>query len=122
MTVGITSPADLELDGIVDAFESAQIQGESPELTDYLPAPPHPRFLEVLRELVRVDLEYSWKLGRPKRVEDYQRHFPQLFIDEPTLHQIAYEEYRLRCQAGECPSPLEYYERLGLSLADWPGL
>ena len=113
---------DVELDGIVEAFELAQKNGSGPEVSDFLPLPRHPQYLEVLKELVRVDLEYSWKLGRPKRVEDYQRSFPQLFEDQPTLHLIAYEEYRVRCQAGECPSPLEYYERLGLSLADWPWL
>jgi hypothetical protein len=33
---------------------------------------------------------------------------------------VAFEEYRLRRQAGEDPAPAEYRERFGVDAADWP--
>ena len=54
-----------------------------------------------LRELVRVDLEYSWTNGRPRSLEDYRNQFPQLFQNPEDLRALAFEEYRLRRQAGQ---------------------
>src|SRR5207253_1467899 len=36
--------------------------------------------------------------------------------------EIAFEEYRLRQQAGENPAPLEYQQRFGINIANWPAL
>jgi hypothetical protein len=110
------------LEDCVEAFEAARVQGEGADFRDYLPEARHPLYRGTLRELVRVDLEYSWRRGRPRRVEDYRSLVPELFDDDTGLRDIAFEEYRLRCMSGESPSPLEYAQRFGWALGDVPWL
>jgi hypothetical protein len=104
------------LEDFVEAFESAQARDSQSDLADYLPAALHPLYRAVASELIRIDLELSWKRGRPKRVEDYQPLFPDLLQDPEVLEGIAFEEYRLRRQAGELPCPSEYRQRFGIYL------
>ncbi len=107
------------VDDFVAAFEAARARGGA-DLADFLPDPDHPLYSEVLRELVRVDLELSWEQGRPRPLEDYRRRFPELFADRAGLGAVAFEEYRLRRGAGENPSPAEYERLYGVSVAGWP--
>jgi hypothetical protein len=108
------------LDDFVEAYESAQARDGHADLADYLPEPGSPLYRRVLVELVRVDLEYGWKRGRPCRVEEYLARFPRLGEDRESLHDIAFEEYRLRRQAGEDVAPAEYHQRFGLAIGFWP--
>src|SRR5207244_3853970 len=101
----------IELEHYVTAFELAQADGAAIDLAGFLPAPEHPLHRAVLAELIRIDLEYGWKRGRAKPLEDYQRRFPQVAQDAEAWQQIAFEEYRLRRQAGEDTSPEEYRRR-----------
>jgi serine/threonine protein kinase/tetratricopeptide (TPR) repeat protein len=107
------------VDEVVDAYEAAQVLGDPADLAEFLPPPDHPEFLAILCELVRVDLEYSWQFGRPKRLDHYRGRFPELFRDRRWVQEIAFEEFRLRRQAGEDPSPLEYRRRFGADTFDW---
>ncbi len=128
-----------ELDEFVDAFDAAWaswatirattaaaaetppgVNSEPPVLRSFLPDPSHSLYLAVLRELVRVDMEYRWRAGRPRRMDDYEREFPQLFSDSKSVQDIAFEEYRLRRLAGENPRPMEYQQRWGAITVDWP--
>ena len=105
------SPRPLdELSAYVEAYESAQAR-EGVDLTAFLPDANHPLYPAVLRELIRVDLEYGWKRGRPRSLEEYRATFPGIFQDGPAVQELAFEEYRLRCQAGQYPSPGEYERR-----------
>lgn len=103
------------LDDFVENYEAAQERDGWADVACFLPEPGHPLYLEVLRELVRVDLEYSWRQGRPKRLEEYQTQFPELFRHPPSLQEITFEEYRLRQQAGENPALAEYQQRFGVA-------
>src|SRR5581483_1219661 len=67
-----------------------------------------------------VDLEYGWERGRAQRIEAYLDQFPDLKADRQSLQEISFEEFRLRQQAGEQPSPAEYRQRLGVDTRDWP--
>jgi hypothetical protein len=109
-----------ELEDLIEAFETAQARHGQADLDHYLPAPTHPLYLRVLGELTRIDLEYHWRRGLRKRPEDYRPFFPRLFDDHETLRGLAYEEYRLRRQAGEEPSPAEYQQRFGITIGFWP--
>jgi eukaryotic-like serine/threonine-protein kinase len=109
-----------ELEELIEAFETAQVRHGRADLAQYLPAPDHPLYLRLLGELTRIDLEYHWQRGTPRRPEDYRLLFPRLFEDRETLRALAYEEYRLRRQAGEEPSPAEYQQRFGLTIGFWP--
>jgi serine/threonine protein kinase/regulator of sirC expression with transglutaminase-like and TPR domain len=112
--------SSLSLDEVVEAYEVARARGDRADLAVFLPPPEHPEYLAFLCELVRVDLEYSWQDGRPNRLDHYRGRFPELFREGRWVQEIAFEEFRLRRQAGEDPSPLEYRRRYGADTLDWP--
>lgn len=103
-----------ELDAYVEAYELRAASGPV-DLAEFVPPADHPHFSEILCELIRVDLEYSWHAGVPRRVEAYLQRFPMLQGDTQALAAIAFEEMRQRLRAGERPSPAEYQERLGVA-------
>src|SRR5438477_1947759 len=108
------------LDDVVEAYEAARARDGRIDLAEFLPAADHPEYLAILCELIRVDLEYSWQDGQPNRLDHYRERFPELFRDRRWVQEIAFEEFRLRRQAGEDPSPLEYRRRFGADTLDWP--
>jgi eukaryotic-like serine/threonine-protein kinase len=108
------------VDQVVEAYESALAREGRVDLADFLPAADNPEYLAILCELVRVDLEYSWRVGRRNRLDHYRERFPELFSDRRWVQEIAFEEFRLRRQAGEDPSPIEYRRRFGAATLDWP--
>ncbi len=108
--------AEEALDAYVRAFENAYAERGEADPSDFLPPEGDPLRSAVLRELLRVDLEFGWERGRPKNLAEYQRVFPALKADVDGLRQIAFEEYRLRGLAGEDPSADEYLDRYGIRL------
>jgi serine/threonine protein kinase/Flp pilus assembly protein TadD len=110
----------LTIEGFVEAFETAFAASDEVAVGDFLPARDSLLYLPVLRELVRVDLELSWSRGRRRRLDEYFASYPELFEDAASVRDIAYEEYRVRRQSGECPSPDEYRSRFGVDTAEWP--
>ncbi len=109
-----------ELDAFVAAFEGARARDAQADLAAFLPKPGHTLYREVLRELIRVDLEYGWTGGRATSLEDYRTRFPELFDNPEDLREIAFEEYRLRRQAGQEVDPAEYQRRFGVATCNWP--
>ncbi len=120
MVNGIIPKLDCELDGFVAAFEAACAGHDRAALDVFLPDPAHPLYRDVLRELVRVDLEYGWEQGRSRGLADYRGRFPQLFERPDDVRAIAFEEYRLRRQAGQDPDPEEYRRAFGVDTKGWP--
>src|SRR5262245_33069085 len=116
---GTASSPWLEIDRYVAAFEVACANDETADRRRFAPEAGHELYLPVLRELVRIDLELGWAQGRPKPLAAYRESFPELFRDPDSVQAIAFEEYRLRRQAGECPSPAEY-DGYGIDARDWP--
>src|SRR5262245_7171844 len=88
------------IDQHVADFEEALAANGVAALADYLPPAGDPLRTPILLELVRVDLEHAWKSGRARLLEDFRADFPELFADREALAAIAFEEYRLRLQAG----------------------
>jgi serine/threonine protein kinase len=111
-----------ELEDVVAAFESAQVGDGQANLAAFLPPSSHPHFATILAELIRVDLEYGWQRGRPKPIADYRQQFSHLTADTRIWPQIAFEEYRLRRQAGHNASVEEYRAFYGSDVDDWPQL
>src|SRR5262245_10617266 len=93
----------LEVDQYVEAFESVRAASGPVPSADYLPAEDSPLYLPVLRELACLEMEYSWSERGPRRLQELARDFPLLLKDRDTLQAVAFEEYRLRLQAGEHP-------------------
>jgi serine/threonine protein kinase/Tfp pilus assembly protein PilF len=108
-----------EVDAYVWAFERAYADWGGADPAAFLPPSDHPLHSTVLRELVRVDLEYGWDRGCPKELDEYQRSFPVLARDRDAFRDIAFEEFRLRRLAGDDPSPDEYQRRYGVQF-DFP--
>ncbi|MHB0959729.1 MAG: protein kinase domain-containing protein [Pirellulaceae bacterium] len=108
------------LDDYVEAYEAARAAGRSVQLPEFVPAVHHPQRMETVIELVRVDLEYNWESGHRMCVEQYQRMFPAELGTGAGLKQVAFEEYRLRRQAGEDIARDNYTHRFAISIEDWP--
>jgi eukaryotic-like serine/threonine-protein kinase len=110
----------LEVEKAVEAFESARLKNRGTLLRDYLPSHDHPLFYRVLREMIRIELEDSWSHDKAIPLEHYRHEFPDLFKDLDGLGDLAFEEYRLRKQAGEPVTPADYERRYGIDASDWP--
>lgn len=92
------------LDAFLESYETAQDQSGTANLAEFLPPPDHPLYGQVLRELVRVDMEYAWKRGEPCTTSEYVQRFPLLNRDPLGLAEIVFEEKRLRAQLEERPA------------------
>lgn len=111
-----------DLDHYVDAFESARSTRRDVDVENYLPEQSHPRYSEIVVELLRIDLEWSWKRGTPKPLAEYGARFCGVLADRGQMEALAFEEYRLRRQAGEAATAQEYRQRFGVEAANWPRL
>jgi serine/threonine protein kinase/lipoprotein NlpI len=113
------APPWVVIDQFVERYEAAQARARDTNLVHFLPPVSHPLYRQVLRELVRVDLEYGWSRGQPRSLESYRRDFPELFRDPEALAEIAFEEYRQRRERGDNPSTAEYELLFGVNTAGW---
>ncbi|HEV3443111.1 MAG TPA: tetratricopeptide repeat protein, partial [Gemmataceae bacterium] len=122
MAAEVLGPRSEELDEFVEAYESVRARDGDVDIANFLPPADHSLYMPVLRELVRVELEYGWRAARPCTLESYQRRFPELFHDRDCLQEITFEEYRLRRQLGDNPSLAEYEQRWGVNIEHWLSL
>jgi serine/threonine protein kinase/Tfp pilus assembly protein PilF len=116
----VTTASFAVCEDFLEAFEVARAAGTATDLAAFLPAPGHPQRRAVLPELIRIDLEFGWTEGRPVPLDDYLRRFPELQEDAAARAAVAYEEFRLRRQAGQTPTPEEYALRYGIDTEGWP--
>ncbi len=65
-------------DQVADRFEAAWKNGPPPRIRDYLGDTSGERRRALLRELVKIDLDYRRKRGIPRGGDDYVREFPEL--------------------------------------------
>lgn len=110
----------VDLDEIVAGFETALANDESADLADYLPPRRHPLYRAALLELVRVDMELAWAGNQQRKVADYLDRFPELNEDAASRHDVCFEEFRLRQQAGDNPDTAEYQSRFQVDTSRWP--
>jgi eukaryotic-like serine/threonine-protein kinase len=70
---------DLCIDALCDRFSIAAKLGERPSIEAFLEqAGPAAKCPELLRELVRLDIEYRRRAGEEPALEEYRTRFPQL--------------------------------------------
>lgn len=110
---------DEELEVFVADFESDAAEHSVLLQQRHLPPAGHPRRLEIVTELVRADLDLSRLQGKARQLEDYRPLVPELFASRAHMEAVAFEEYRLRKDAGEVADPCEYQERFGLECRNW---
>jgi CHASE2 domain-containing sensor protein len=99
----------IELERILDRFETAWRQGEQPDIVDYLPAD-CPERTALLIELVQIDLERRLKAGQAVRVEAYLQRYPELTRDVAVVLQLLAAEFALR-RLGEPELSLAEYRQ-----------
>jgi WD40 repeat protein/tRNA A-37 threonylcarbamoyl transferase component Bud32 len=87
---------------IIERFEERWQQTGSAPIAEFLAAVEGPERLAVLRELIKVDLEYRWKRGERRLVEDYAREFTELGSPANLPADLILEERRVREYHG-CP-------------------
>ena len=113
-------PAEwLEIDQYLEAFEMGQQKTSEIDLREFLPCRDHPHYSAILKELIRVDLEYRSKACSPRTLEDYCQLFPELLRDREAVQEVAFEDYRQRCQRGETPSLAAFEQRYGVDTSRW---
>ena len=97
----------------VETFIERWEKGDStPQLADFLPDESGPLRQLALVELIKVDLEYRWqRCDLEKRLEAYADEFPELKSEGGMPCDLIFEEYHVRCSAGDGPDPQEYLER-----------
>src|SRR5207244_4301137 len=112
-------PTWVRLDEFVAAYEAAWDAAGHASIRQFLPETTHALYDQVLRELLRVELELVWQAGLTPRLDAFRSEFPNLFQNKQALADVAFEEYRQRLQAGERPSPDEYALRYGINTSGW---
>src|SRR4051812_48326371 len=99
MTMPGPDPIQADLDDFVRAYEEAYARDGRASIAEFLPPVDSPLRAPVLRELIRVDLEYGWERGCSRGLSEYQEAFPELLGDEEGMGEIARDASRLRRQA-----------------------
>jgi hypothetical protein len=74
----------------------------------------------LLIELVHIDLEFRFKNGDPKRVEDYLRDYPELTSDRAAIFGLISAEYS--CAAATAKMADEYCLRFPDYRNELPGV
>eukprot|EP00913_Durusdinium_trenchii_P005663 g5281.t1 len=110
----------------LDEFEQAWRDGdEPPAISDFLPGEDDPDRSELLRELVKIDIDLRWRAvggngnGATQtlpadvlpRLEDYLKSFPELGSTDDCPLELILHEFRVRDFIGDTPSYDEYRER-----------
>src|SRR5689334_7870768 len=116
-------PAAPAIEEILDRFHAAWRTGSAPRLADYLPSalPGDSARPALLGELVRIDLEFRWRLAPLKpaphnrsaeisrpRLEDYVRWYPELGRLDQLPDELIAEEYWVRQRWGDRPGHAEF--------------
>ena len=102
----------------IDAYEQLVSGGEVPNLRDLVDSTEKGLQAVILRELIKVDLERRWRVGQPKKLEDYCCEYRDVTDSTgiPPLDLIQ-EEYRVRCRYGDAPQHDEFACRFQIDRA-----
>jgi eukaryotic-like serine/threonine-protein kinase len=119
MTQLASPPLAEAVDGFVRAFEEARPGRPDLDWAGYAPPAADPLRPRVVRELVRIDLEFGWSEGRPRPLDEYCERFPDVFRERIAIAEIAFEDYRQRLEHGQAADPAEYARRYGIDTSGW---
>ena len=70
------------LNEIVDAFETHRAQNATTDIDSFLPDRNDPEYSRIALELMRVDMEHSWRNGQPKSLDEYRQRFTDVLSDQ----------------------------------------
>jgi len=83
------------LDTAVERFEQRCHADNSADVREFMPLPRTDEDRRIGVELLCVDLQYRWRQGRAKSVEEYQREFPEWLQSDEAVRELAFEAYRV---------------------------
>jgi hypothetical protein len=104
-------PSKDRIDAIADAFEKACRSGPLPRVSTYLDQVPPTERPELLRELVRLDLEYRYRAGEANPVESCLARHPELAGNGLDVLELITLECRLCLLAGQPVTVADYQKR-----------
>ncbi|MCA9215472.1 MAG: protein kinase [Planctomycetales bacterium] len=107
------------LNEIVEAFESSRLQDADVAIDEFLPEQHDPEYARIALELMRVDMEHSWRNGEPKSLDDYKRRFNDVLSDQVAFRELAFEDYRQKLLRGKTIRRDEYAQ-FGINTNGWP--
>ncbi len=109
-----------QLEQVVEKFERAQRQSQTPPLAPFVADLPATEKANVVVELVRSDIEYRWENGLSTRdIDSYRQEFSQVFSQAERLREIAFEDCRQRLRHGQPIDSNQYAKRYGIDVSDW---
>ncbi len=111
----------LTLDEMIDRYEAALVksQWDVVDVRQYLPSAANAEYWSALVELLRIRMEHAFQQNPTQGVEHCVREFPGLLQRSELLTELAYEEFRLRQNAGQSVSAAEYQERWDIDTSSW---
>ncbi len=104
------TPQD-RIDTLIDAFESEWRSERRPDVATFLERIAETERPALLRELVRLELEYRLRAGEPARVEECLSRFPALQAERAEVLELIALEFRVRSDHAERVTVAEYLER-----------
>lgn len=110
MTSGLGDTVESEWSDLATRLEAFVAEWERDGAADidrHLPAERSRRRRLVLVELVKVDIDFRSRGGRPRRIEEYVATYPELAEDDGPPVELICEEYHVRRSSGE---PVELAE------------
>ncbi|MCO6043305.1 protein kinase [Aeoliella sp. ICT_H6.2] len=106
-----------QVEEAIERFEMAWHADAEPDIEAFVSKWDRQVRTAGLVELIKVDLEYRTKLGRPARVEQYLDQFPELRSESNVVVELIESECLARAYFGSAPQQDELKERFG-NLAD----
>lgn len=108
------------IEDIIESYEDACASGRSVSIRDFLPTKDDPSRLRVLQELIRVEMDRSFRNGISLALEDYRAEYPELFVSPKLLAPLAFEEYRLRLMSAEPVDSGVFARKYNVDTSQWP--
>ena len=109
-----------DVERAVEAFEAAARGAGERDPRPFVPPPDHPEYRTAVLEIARADLEFGWERQDPRPLDWYFEAFPDVFSAPEAVKDLAFEEYRQRCQIGLAACPEDYETRYQIDTSDWP--
>ena len=108
------------IEDIIESYEEASASGRPVSIRDFLPGNDDPARLQILQELIRVEMDRSFRNGIPIALEDYRAEYPELFVSPKILAPLAFEEYRLRLMSAEPVDSGVFARKYNVDTSQWP--
>jgi len=107
---------------LVSRFEEANQDKAAAPLESFLPPAGDALRPIGLTELIKSDLEISWRRGQGRTLEDYLERFPELKITRSFWPKLLFEEFRVRQDFGDKPGLRGYQDRFPEQFRELEGL